>query len=312
VIGGIGRVFRKDCKMKRIGTGAVLCLSICMGLIPSCKSKEDAETPAPRAEHEVIITLKLPPETAPASGNRACVTIDSRLGRALVPARDRDEIRHIVRDTWIEYKTRSVVVIKAHPDELCDSVMHIIASASHGTMHKARFEAGDVRSPFTFSTGLTGSSAPFVWNTEIPGQEHPVHTVYILDGEEAGWFAIWNDKFKGPEALTEALVAIKTASGEYPPKVTLTAEPKASWGNYVLACKAATDAKIEYPGLSRNTREHHYISETDLPGRKRRRPRKPESPGQLIPYEESSGGLGIPNEKESPATIIPGETAPAD
>jgi len=299
--------------MKTLDVGAVLCLSACIGLIPSCKPKENADGPGPRADHEVIITLAIPPVTAPASGNQECVTIDSRLGRALVPIQDRGEITRIVRDTWIEYKSHGLAVIRMHDDELASSVTRIIETVVQGEMRKVRLEAGDIHTQILFPImGQSGSTPHSVWEMES-SEQPPVHSIYVLDADEAGWFAIWNDKFKGSESLTKALVAIKAAEGKHRPKVVITAEPKANWRNYVLACKAVTDAKIEYPGLSRKTQEHRYIREEDLPGRKRRRPRKREFPATPIPYEESPrGDLGIPPQDDVPETIIPDQTEPVD
>jgi len=157
--------------MKTLKLGAIFYLSACIGLIPSCKPKENADIPRPRAEHEVIITLQSAAGATPAPESWPTIMVDSRQGRASFPLEQGLGVKKIVAENWMKYKTKSIVVVRADPDELAWRSTRVLRALAASTLHKTRFEVGDIQAAFLVSTGLTGSKSPGVWHTGRPGEE---------------------------------------------------------------------------------------------------------------------------------------------
>ncbi|MBT3199210.1 MAG: hypothetical protein HN350_04780 [Phycisphaerales bacterium] len=240
-------------------------LSVCIGLIPSCKQKENETVEKQRSENEIILTLQRSAGTTTVPDGEPWVTIDSHLDQSKTPLAQRDDIAIAIYNIWMKHKDKTVVVIRANPEDLTQSVTKLIRIVVCGQTRTLRLEAGDIQAPLDFPHAGGRDAIELPWNRL--GRKGAMHitTLYILDGDQTGGFAIGNKKFKSYDALAEALVAIKKHATEDPPGVSIAYEPKAIWRNVVLACKAAADAEIKNRGMFRIPKEHQYMPEADLP-----------------------------------------------
>lgn len=255
-------------------------LSVCISLIPSCRQKENGGSQKQRSENEIILTLQYPKGTTTNPEDGPWVIIDSHQGRSKIPQAQRDDIFEAIHSVWKEHKDNTVAVIRANPEELFLSITGLVAIAMRGRVYTLRLETGDIQAPLSIPSPSERSNSYYRRSGRHRKESAHRNTIYVLDGDQAGWFAIGNDKFKSCEALTDALVAIKKSSTEYPPQVIIAGESKAICRNFVLACKAAADAKIKFPAIMRVPKEHRQRPEVSPPVRKRRikTPKTPEDP----------------------------------
>jgi hypothetical protein len=265
---------------------AAAALCVCISVIPSCRQKENEGSKKQRSENEIILTLQRSPGTTTAPDGEPWVMIDSHLGQSKVPLTQRKDIIDAIHNVWVEHKGNTVAVIRANPDELTQSATELIVAAMRGHTRTLRLEAGDIQAPLNFPRAGGRDAIELPWNRLGRKGAMHINTIYILDGDQTGWFAIGNNMFNSYDALAKALVAIKKNATIYPPWIVIACEPKGIWKNVVLACKAAADAEIKSRGMCRFPSEHQYMPEADIPlptrpPRQRRIRTRPADPIQI-------------------------------
>ncbi len=254
--------------MKTLGVGVVLCLSVSIGVIPSCEPKNGRNAQNNRPAPRILLTLQRQAGTTTAPNDQTTVTIDSGQGPKNVPLKDESTIVDIVRKTYAVHKDNTVAVIKANSDARCQLVTKLVKIAARGRVNHFRFETDRATTTFSLAPDLEHISAEAHRDANAL---HMLRTVYFLRiTDPRGIYELtgYHAKISDIQELTEALAKLRRRYGRDQPKVVIVQSPDATWRNLVVACKAARDAGIEYPILAEKGRDHPHIPEEYKPAHK--------------------------------------------
>ncbi len=256
--------------MKGIRVGVLLWLSICMGLIPSCKPKNSPDAQSSRPTPEILLTLQRQAETATAPNDRTIVTINSGQGSKDVPLKDESTILDIVRATQVVHKNRTIAVIRADPNEPCLSLTRLIRIVARGNVKHFRFEANRLTTAFSLPPDLGNGLTAAPWNPVKPELELVPCRILVSDTNKIGLYKITGvlRRVVGSIELARTLTEIRASYGPNRAKFIIIPAPNAIWASLVGACKAARAAGIEYPMLAEGDLQDHQIPREYLPARK--------------------------------------------